>query len=114
MIGLSRTLWSMDDIVAPIASLLATAPYVPQTDSFKNVATANARDFVAAPNSIKVALAALGLLAQAIDKILTYMKRGVILTSIQAMLPTRCRIATEKSIASANPSAAAPSPNSIA
>ena len=55
------------------ASTLATAPYVPQTDSFKAV-TADARAFVATLNSIKAAFPALGAVTQAIDKLLTYVK----------------------------------------
>jgi len=62
-----------DEIGALEASTLATAPYVPQTDPFKQ-ATADARAFVAALNSLKAAFATLGPVAQAIDKLLSYIR----------------------------------------
>ncbi len=62
-----------DEVGALEASTLATASYVPQTDPFR-AATTDAQTFVAALNSMKAAFAALGTVAQAIDKILTYIK----------------------------------------
>ena len=62
-----------DEVGALEASTLANAAYVPQTDPFK-AATADAQTFVATLNSIKAAFAALGTVAQAIDKILTYIR----------------------------------------
>jgi len=62
-----------DEVGAQEASLLAASTYVPQTDPFKAV-TADAKAFVATMNSIKAAFGALGTVASAIDRILTYIK----------------------------------------
>lgn len=62
-----------DEVGGLETSMLTTAAYVPQTDAFK-AATADAQAFVAALNSLKAAFAALGTVALAIDKVLTYIK----------------------------------------
>lgn len=70
---LRTSIQNIADAVGALEILVLASSYIPQTDAFKAVTDA-AKSFVITLNRIKAAFGAVGEVAQAINRILSYIK----------------------------------------